>query len=239
MRRMFSLSPRLQAAADLIPAGAQLTDVGTDHGRLPVWLVYRGVTPRAVATDLRPGPLSRGRDLAQRWQVSEQISFRLCDGLSSVAPEEAEVVTITGMGGETIAGILQAAPWIKEPGHTCILQPMSGAEGLRRYLSDSGFLILGERLVLEEETLYVVLQAAPGRMAPLTEGETWVGRQTPEMDSPLRSRYLEQELGKLRSAAEGLKRSQRPEDREKLVRFQQAVQDVEQLKKEWEQWQKS
>lgn len=239
MRRMFSLSPRLRAAADMVPAGVRLTDVGTDHGRLPVWLVCQGVVPWAVATDLRPGPLSRGQELSQRWQVSERISFRLCDGLASVSPEEAEVITITGMGGETIAGILQAAPWTGKPGHICILQPMSGAEGLRRYLSDNGFLIAEEQLVLEEDTLYVIIRAVPGHMEPLSEGETWVGRQAPGTDSPFRFRYLEQELKKLRSAVEGLAHSQRLEDREKLVRFRQAVQDVDQMKKEWEQWQKS
>ncbi len=238
MKRLFSLSPRLQAVADLVP-NTRLVDVGTDHGRLPVWLVCRGLVPRAVATDLRPGPLSRGQELAQRWDVSELISFRLCDGLTSVSPEEAEVVTIAGMGGETISGILQAAPWVKERNCACILQPMSGADGLRRYLSDNGFAILQEILVLEEETLYVILQVQKGEMAPLTPGEIWVGRQTQGMKSPLRERYLEQELGKLRWAVEGLKCSQRPEDRKKQEWFQQAVQDVEQMKKEWEQWQQS
>lgn len=237
MRRLFSLSPRLQAVADLVPEGARLTDVGTDHGRLPVWLVCRGLVPQAVATDLRPGPLSRGQELARRWEVSEQVSFRLCDGLAAVLPEEAEVITITGMGGETIAGILHAAPWAGSHNQTCILQPMSGADGLRRYLSGHGFAILRELLVLEEETLYVILQTRQGKMEPLSEGEIWVGRQTPEMESPLRTQYLEQELGKLRWAVEGLKCSRRPEDKEKQKLFQQAVWDVEKMKKEWEQWQ--
>ena len=83
----------------------------------------------------------------------------------------------------------------------------------------------------------MILLAQPGEMPPLTEGEVWVGRHAPGMDSPLRSRYLEQELEKLRRAADGLARSGRLEDREKLARFERAVHEVEQLKKEWEQWQ--
>lgn len=237
MKRMFSLSPRLQAVADLVPRGARLADVGTDHGRLPVWLVRQGWISRAVASDLRPGPLGRGQALAQRWEVADRVSFRLCDGLASIAPEEAEVITIAGMGGETIADILQAAPWVRERGRLCILQPMSGQEGLRRYLSENGFAILREVLVLEENTLYVVLLARGGEMPPLSGGEIWVGRQTPETESPLRARYLEQELSKLRWAAEGLGRSQRPEDREKRDCFLRAIGEIEQMKKEWEQWQ--
>jgi tRNA (adenine22-N1)-methyltransferase len=147
------------------------------------------------------------------------------------------VVTITGMGGETIADILQAAPWTGEKGHRYILQAMSGMDGLRRYLSDHGFAIEREILVLEGETLYDVLLAEPGKMVPLTEGEIWVGWQSPDMDSPLRRHYLAQELEKLQRSVAGLERAQRAEDREKLSYYQMVTHQVEELKKEWEQWQ--
>lgn len=239
MKRLFSLSPRLQAVADMVPKGSKLADVGTDHGRLPVWLVRQGLVPQAVASDLRPGPLSRGQALAQRWEVSDRVSFRLCNGLAAIRPEEAEIVTIAGMGGETIADILAAAPWSRNAGHRYILQPMSGMDGLRRYLSENGFMIVQERLVQEGETLYVILFVEPGEMQPLTEGEIWVGRQVPDMESPLRKRYLEQELKKLRMAAEGVSLSQRLEDEKKRERYERAVLEVAQIKKEWEQWQQS
>ncbi|MBP3584444.1 MAG: SAM-dependent methyltransferase, partial [Peptococcaceae bacterium] len=32
---MIKLSQRLQAIADLVPAGAKVADIGTDHGFLP------------------------------------------------------------------------------------------------------------------------------------------------------------------------------------------------------------
>lgn len=236
MKRPFSLSPRLQAVADLVPSGARLVDVGTDHGRLPVWLIQHGVIDWAVCSDLRAAPLSRARALAERWEVSEKISFRLCDGLSAILPWEAETVTIAGMGGETIADILQAARWIGEAGHRYILQPMSGIDGLRRYLSASRLAICREVLVEENGTLYVILLAEPGEMKPLTEGEIWVGRQNPEEKSPLRSRYLTQELQKLRRAVAGLERSQRPEDIQKRKWYELALWEVENMKREWEQW---
>lgn len=238
MKRPFSLSPRLQAVAELVPEGTRLADVGTDHGRLPVWLVEHSKVSSAVASDLRPGPLGRAKELAQRWEVSDKISFRLCDGLSGISPTEAETVVITGMGGETIAQILHDARWTKEDGHSYILQAMSGMDGLRRYLSGNGFSILRENLVEEGDTLYVVLLARPGEMKPLTEGEIWVGRQTRDMVSPLRSRYLAQELAKLRRAVIGLERSQRPEDKEKKTWYELAAWEVDRMKKEWDQWQR-
>ncbi|MGE9970925.1 MAG: tRNA (adenine(22)-N(1))-methyltransferase [Oscillospiraceae bacterium] len=237
MKRPFSLSPRLAAVAELVPQGTRLADVGTDHGRLPVWLIQHGVVERAVASDLRPGPLSRARALAERWAVADRISFRLCDGLSGIGSEEARTVTVAGMGGETIAEILAAAPWTGESGHRYILQPMSGLDGLRRYLSGHGFAIRRETLVEEGETLYVVLLAEPGEMPPLTEGEIWVGRQSRGEDGPLRERYLEQELGKLRRAAEGLSRTERAEDQAKRARYEAAAEEVERMREEWRQWQ--
>ena len=105
------LSPRLQAIAEQVPQGAHLADVGTDHGYLPVWLLRDGRINSAIAADLREGPLNRARETARRFNVEEQISFRLCDGLSAIRPEETDTVTIAGMGGETIISILEAAPW--------------------------------------------------------------------------------------------------------------------------------
>lgn len=238
MKRCFSLSPRLQAVADLVPMGQPLVDVGSDHGQLPVWLLLHGKIPYAIATDLRSGPLNRGRELAERWELKkEQIDFRLCDGLSAVHSQEVHTVTVAGMGGETIADILEATVWTKEVGHSFVLQAMSGMDGLRRYLSENGFSILREVLVEEGRTLYVVLQAEFGQMKPLTEGEVWVGRQTRDMIAPLRARYLEQELQKLRRAVIGLEKSQRAEDCEKKKWYELAAWEVAQMKKEWEEWQ--
>lgn len=236
MKRCFSLSPRLQAVADLVPPNKPLVDIGTDHGQLPVWLILHKIIPCAIATDLRPGPLSKAQALAKRWEIGEtQLSFRLCDGLRAISPQEATTVTIAGMGGETIADILAAASWAKDAGHQYILQAMSGIDGLRRYLSSAGFSIVKEVLVEEGNTLYVILLAEPGGGKRLTEGEIWVGQQN--RTDPLRGRYLEQELSKLRRAVVGLEQSQRPEDQEKKKWYELAAWEVSQMKKEWDQWQ--
>ena len=39
MTRRIELSPRLRLAADLVPEGARLADVGTDHAYLPACLL--------------------------------------------------------------------------------------------------------------------------------------------------------------------------------------------------------
>ena len=39
------LTPRLLALSRQVPRGARFADVGTDHARLPVWLLEQGVPP--------------------------------------------------------------------------------------------------------------------------------------------------------------------------------------------------
>ena len=125
MTRRIELSPRLRLAADLVPEGARLADVGTDHAYLPACLLMEGKIPSAIAADLREGPLRRARETAAEYGCGDRMAFRLCDGLSGIRPEETDAVVIAGMGGETIAQILEAAPWVRTRKIPLVLQPMS------------------------------------------------------------------------------------------------------------------
>ena len=58
------LQPRLRLLADMVPAGAHLADIGTDHGYLPVWLMQQGRIASAIAADIGPEPLAHARRTA-------------------------------------------------------------------------------------------------------------------------------------------------------------------------------
>lgn len=205
-----NLTPRLETVARLVPRGACLADVGTDHAYLPAWLLVRGHIPFAVCTDLRPGPLARARETVERCEVADKVSLRLCDGLSGVEPEEVDCVAIAGMGGETILHILSQAPWTAKK--TCIVQPMSSLSDLRAGVGALGLHITGESLAREGETLYVVMELAPGAEGPLTAAQLQVGRVENHIGDPLWPQYLRQEERRLARALAGLERSQKPGD---------------------------
>ena len=122
MTRELSLQPRLALLASLVPQGAVLADVGTDHGYIPVCLRQRGVIDRAIASDIGREPLEHARRTAEEYGVGG-IDLRLCAGLDAIAPEECDTVLIAGMGGETIWGILAAAlrDLLVEHGVECLL----------------------------------------------------------------------------------------------------------------------
>ena len=71
--------------------------MGTDHAYLPVWLLQNGRIPSAIASDVREGPFQGPGSPGLR--LPERMSFRLCDGLSGIAPEEVDALVIAGMGG--------------------------------------------------------------------------------------------------------------------------------------------
>ena len=87
MRHTLELTPRLRTAADLVPAGARLADIGTDHAYLPAALLLEGKIPYAIAADLRHGPSAPGQgDRAGSTAARGKMAFRLCDGLRGRPP---------------------------------------------------------------------------------------------------------------------------------------------------------
>lgn len=224
------LTLRLQRLADWVTPGACVADIGTDHGCLPVWLVLNGRCTGAIASDIRKGPLSRAEETAAFYGVSGRVDLRLCDGLAGIAPEEADTIVIAGMGGENITMILAAAPWTADGKHTLLLQPMSRAEVLRGFLSDHGYRILREQLVLDRGTIYPVFQAAAGKMS-LSIGQQYGGAAL--LHDPLEDRYLIERIVRLQGAVAGLNRSSAPADRERADQLREVITALLELREEW------
>ena len=236
--RTLELSPRLRSVADLVPQGARLADIGTDHAYLPAWLILQGIILWAIAADLRKGPLERARITAEKYGLTAQMSFRLCNGLAGVSGKETDVIAIAGMGGETIAEILSAAPWTREEKKLLLLQPMSAQPELRLWLQEHGYAIQREVLSKEGETLYTTFQVIAGQMEPLTPGERWAGRQQQAEKAPLRGEYLERLIAQTGRALEGLRRSSRAADSSRLTEMEQVQQDLLRMKEDWSAWQR-
>lgn len=206
-RKQLALQPRLHLLARLVPEGCRLTDVGTDHGYLPVALLQQGRIAAAIASDIGAEPLEHARCTAMQYGV-DGMDFRLCAGLSGVAPEETDVIVIAGMGGETIISILQDAPWTADGQHRLLLQPMTKAAALRHWLADNGYTFTDEHLVEDKGRIYPILCVKGGVFRPLTEAEALCGVLL--ADDPLYAAYLTEHITKLRRSAEGLRRSSDP-----------------------------
>jgi len=235
MKTHIELTPRLRTVADLVPEGARLADIGTDHAYLPAALLLEEKIPGAIAADLREGPLNRAKQTAAEYGLGDKITFRLCNGLAGIQKEEVDAVAIAGMGGETIADILSAALWVREQNIPLILQPMSSMTDLRIWLESSGFAILEERLAREGDTLYVILSVRAGEMDKLTPAQLWAGKNSPDL---LRGEWLDLWLGKVQRALDGLSRSNKEDAARRMEELTQVKTGLLEMKKEWEEWQR-
>ena len=215
------LSGRLSAIASFVPAGSVAADVGTDHGYIPLWLVQEGICPAAIAMDVRPGPLERAAAHVREAGCSDRISLRLSDGLDALLPGEAGAVIIAGMGGLLTVQILERGRRIWESWEPererLILSPHSEIAGVRAFLEETGFLILRETMVREDGKYYVIMEAARGRMRPLTEAEREFGPCLLRDGHPLLAEYLKKEketaralIGRLEAAMGNLLRVKEP-----------------------------
>ncbi len=154
------LDARLTQVAAFVRNGSRLADIGTDHALLPAELVRQGVCTYAIASDIKRGPIAAATRTVEEAGLADKINIRLGNGLQTVKPDEVDDIVIAGMGGETIAMILSAVPWVKSERYRLILQPMTRAEKLRRYLWENGFDILTEAVVEESKHCYTVIYAA-------------------------------------------------------------------------------
>ena len=233
MKQHIELSPRLRLAADLVPQGARLADVGTDHAYLPTALLQEGKIPFAVAADLRQGPLASAKATVRRAELEGKVAFRLCDGLRGIRPEEVDGVAIAGMGGETIASILAAAPWTRELDVPLILQPMSSMPDLRQWLGENGYRIVTEELCQEGDTLYTAMLVRAGEMEQQSPGELWAGKNR---NHPLRGAWLDQWLSRIERALRGMEQAQGEGVRSKQEQLLQVRAELLQMRKEWDEW---
>ena len=154
---MNNLSLRLSTIASLVPKGAIVCDVGTDHGFLPIFLMKSGKARSVIATDINEKPLKKAEENLKKAKA-EGITLRLCDGLSGIKRGDTDTVIIAGMGGEVISGILKSGKEITENADiTLILQPTTSPEFLRKYLYETGYDIIKEIAVEEKGKLYSVM----------------------------------------------------------------------------------
>lgn len=226
--KYLQLQPRLQLLADLVPQNARLADIGTDHGYLPVWLLQRGRIASAIAADIGEEPLQHARRTAEEYGV-EGIDFRLCDGLRDLTPGEADTVIIAGMGGETIIHILSAAPWTKKD-VTLLLQPMTKAGELRRWLADNGYCFTDERLVWDKDFLYPVLVVTGGEQVPLTKLEEEYGVCL--WNDPLCADYLALQIRRLERTIEGKRHAENEAVQKQAEALEELCRELKTLQEE-------
>ena len=190
------LDMRLRMVAGLIRPGMPLADIGTDHAYLPVFLVENDIIPKALASDVKIGPLENAKKTINKHNLNDKITPVLSDGLKEI-PHEYTDFCIAGMGGELIAKILEESPWVRRQGNHFVFQPQTHPEDLRRHLLTNGYEIIREDVVKERMKYYLAIEAVcTGVTEEHGEADYYIGKLR-ESTSIHKIKYLEKVASRL------------------------------------------
>ncbi len=162
MRDKIVLSDRLQAIVSMVTPGNRVCDIGCDHGFVPVYLVRQGISPGAIAMDVRKGPLSQADLHIRAYGLEALIQTRLSDGLAAFLAGEADTLICAGMGGRLMMRILTEEAEKAASFRELILQPQSEIQLFRAFLRSQGYLITDENMIEEDGKFYPMMKAVPG-----------------------------------------------------------------------------
>lgn len=181
-----TLSMRLERVAAHVPNGARLADIGSDHAYLPVVLLRRGVIEAAVAGEVASTPFQAAARTVRDNGLEQQITVRLAHGLAAIEASDAiTVISLCGMGGETIRDILEAGKAHLNGLERLVLQPNGGEQPLRLWLMNNGYRILSEELLHENRFYYEIIVAERAGAMSYTAEELYFGPLQMQARSPV------------------------------------------------------
>ena len=201
------LDTRLRAAADMVPEGARLADIGSDHAYLPIALCLEGKIEYALASDINEGPVASARANVAKNGLSGKIEAIRADGLDKARDFAPDCITVLGMGGKLIVTILERAEWVRDERITLVLQPMTHAEILAEYLAEKGFNVTDERIVSvgeRDDRIYRIIKASfDGKKRDLSEVDALVGKINLERRDEVTRRYISRIIAVLNTKIAG------------------------------------
>ena len=214
---MITIDNRLKVCADMVSGNGIVCDVGTDHAYLPAYLIENNICDYAIASDINEGPLKFAQQTIIKYHIEDKIRLLKSDGLKNIPSENVSDVVIAGMGGETIAEIISGTQWLKS-GVNLVLQPMTRAGYLRKWLYNNGFEISEEKAVIQDRFVYTVIRAFySGYRFNIGKVAEIVGRMSLETDAGMK--YCQNQLSKINNIAMGLSKAGKTEDSQEYQRI--------------------
>ncbi|UZJ80617.1 tRNA (adenine(22)-N(1))-methyltransferase [Fictibacillus sp. KU28468] len=230
-----NLSLRLKTVANYVHREAVIADIGSDHAYLPCYLVLEHQVVYAIAGEVNEGPYQSALKEVQSANLQTKISVRKGDGLEVISPNETDVITICGMGGQLIASILEKGKSKLKGVKRLILQPNVGADSVRIWLKNEGWTLTQEEILKEDGKIYEVLVAdrQEGNQ-PYTENETLELLLGPFLMKQKNEAFIEKWRGELEQWTKILQQMESSQSPDSMERKRQLMKRIESVKKELE-----
>lgn len=208
------LKPRLALIARKVPKCNVLADIGTDHAYIPIFLVKEDVCEKAIASDIGEGPLNIAIKNIKDYGLENRIEIKLSDGISALYGQKADVIIISGMGGDLIVKILEEGFENIKNAKALIIQPMTAVRDVRKWLIENGFEVFDEELAMEGSRLYTVISSRwTGCCQQGDEISYIVGEKLIENKDPLLGRYINKKINQINTIITGLRKSERKNEK--------------------------
>ena len=186
------INARLKKIGDLVEANSFCLDVGCDHALLDIYLVRQNKNIRAVASDVKEGPVLQAKKNIEQEKLEEVIEVRLGDGLSTYT-KDIDTVIISGMGGRNIISICKNDMKNFKMVSTYILSPNNYQEDVKRFFVKNGYYIANEEFVKDKRFIYQIIILKKGKKK-YTKREFFFGPVFLLKKGPLFREYYEREM---------------------------------------------
>ena len=161
-----------------------------------------------ILTDISPDALENARREIIHCGLSEKADLRLGDGLSPIS-EACDVISITGMGGQTIRSILLSGR-DRLQNASLIVSAHTDWHLIRQTVMEIGYHLDREEPCFASGRYYLVLRARPGA-AVLSDREIRLGGPLFSSRSPVLPRFLERRHQILSVRLAGIRRAADPD----------------------------
>lgn len=210
----------------MVRRGNTVADIGTDHAYLPACLILNGISPKALACDVRKGPLDNAKKTVEQYGIADKITLRLSDGFDEIKPSEAQDFVMCGMGGTLMEELVSRTEWLKDTSKRIIVQPQSHAEDIRRYFVENGFEILFEDACIDAGKIYCAMAAEyTGIIKERKVSYIYTGKLT-ECKKPEAKLYLENIVSRLKTKYDAEKLHGNPETAEYLEKVISETEEI-------------
>lgn len=190
---MNKLSKRLQVVANLIQDNKKIIDIGCDHGLLSIYLAEKYKNIKIIASDVNKNALNSAIENIKKSSMQDIIETRLGNGLEVVTKDEIDTIVISGMGSNTIVGILKKSKDKLANVNNIIVQSNTDLYFLRKNITRIGYYIEEELLVEDKNIIYTVIKFTKGRKK-YTYKELYLGPILLNKKDKLFQKKMEKEL---------------------------------------------
>ncbi len=178
------ISNRLERIISLVPKGASVADVGSDHCLVPIGLVSRGDVGYLQAIDNKIGPFTTMEKAVVEAGLEKRIDLSLSSGLTCLDPR-VNTIVIAGMGGTLTLEILNEGKNKLDSIEYIISDPHKDLEKSRMGIVSLGYYIEDEEIVYEDNLYYFLIRYRKGN-APKYSKKDWmfgpiIRRKRPEL----------------------------------------------------------